>query len=50
MSVFIRLTIEKMMIKMKNRSHGPDVNSPRSRHKVNISMVSWYDNGDAYMY
>ena len=35
-------------MKMKNRSHGHDINSPRSRHIVNISMMFWY--GDTYMY
>ena len=38
-----------MMMKMKNRSHGHDINSPRSRHIINISMMSRYDD-DAYMY
>ena len=37
-----------MMMKMKNRSHGHDINSPRSRQIVNISMMFRYD--DAYMY
>ena len=34
---------------MKNRSHGQDINSRRSRHVINISMMSRYDE-DAYMY
>ena len=38
-----------MMMKMKNRSHGHDINSPRSRHIINISIMSRYDD-DAYMY
>ena len=46
--VFIRLIIVKMMMKMKNISHGHNINSPRSRHIVNVSMMSRYD--DAYMY
>ena len=37
------------MMKMKNRSHGYDIDSPRSRHIINISMMSRYDD-DAYMY
>ena len=38
-----------MMMKMKNRQHGRDINSPRSRHIiVNISMMFRYDDG--YMY
>ena len=32
----IRLIIVKMMTKMKNRSHRHALNSPRSRHIVNI--------------
>ena len=32
----IRLIIVKMMMKMKNRSHRHALNSPRSRHMVNI--------------
>ena len=48
MSVFIRLVIVKMMMKMKNRSHGHDINSPSSGHTVNTSMMSQYD--DTYMY
>ena len=38
-----------MMMKMKNRSHGHYINSPRSGHIINISMMSRYDD-DAYMY
>ena len=38
-----------MMMKMKNRSHGHVINSHRFRHKINISMMSRYDD-DAYMY
>ena len=34
---------------MKNRSHRHDINSPRSRHIINISMMYRYDD-DAYMY
>ena len=47
MPVFIRLIIVKMMTEMKNRSNGHEINSPRSRHIINISMMSWYD--DAYL-
>ena len=43
MSVFIRLIIVKMMMKMKNRSHGHDIDSPRSRHVINLSIMSWHD-------
>ena len=49
MSVFIRLIIVKMRMKMKNRSHGHNISSPRSRHIINISMMSRYDD-DPYMY
>ena len=49
MSVFVRLIIVKMMVKMKNGSHEHNINSPRSRHIINISILSWYDD-DAYMY
>ena len=38
-----------MMMKVKNISHEHDINSPRSRHIINISMMSRYDD-DAYMY
>ena len=34
MSVFARLVIVKMMIKMKNRSHGHDKNSPAVTGKI----------------
>ena len=34
------LIIEKMMMKMKNRSHKHNINSPRSRYIVNIRNVS----------
>ena len=32
-----------MMMEMKNRSHEHDIDSPRSRHIINISMMSQYD-------
>ena len=39
----IWLIIVKMKIKMKNRSHRYHINSPRSRHIVNIRSVSvWW--------
>ena len=37
-----------MMMKMKNRSHGHDINSPRSRRVINTSIMSRCDD-DAYM-
>ena len=40
----IRLIIVKMRNEMKNRSYRHDINSPKSRHVVNIT------NDDAYMY
>ena len=45
----MRLIIMKMKMKIKNRSHRFDMNSPRSRHgpKYNKYKVSQYD--DAYM-
>ena len=52
MSVFIRLIIVKIRMKMRNRSNGHDISSissPRSRHIINISMMSRYDD-DPYMY
>ena len=48
-SVFIRFIIVKMMMKMKIRSYGHYINSPRSGHIINISMMSRYDD-DAYVY
>ena len=33
---------------MKNRSHGRDIDSPRSRYVVNISMMSRYDDANMY--
>ena len=33
---------------MKNRSHGRDIGSPRSRYVVNISMMSRYDDANMY--
>ena len=36
-------------MKMNNRSHGHDIDSPRSRYIINITMMSQYDD-DAYMY
>ena len=48
MSVFIRFITVKMMMKMKNRSHGHDIGSPRSRYVVNISMMSRYDDANMY--
>ena len=36
------------MMKMKNRSHGRDIGSPRSRYVVNISMMSRYDDANMY--
>ena len=38
-----------MMMKMKSRSHGNDLDSPRSGRIINESMMSRYD-GDACMY
>ena len=39
----IYLIIVKTMMKMKNRPHRHDINSPRSRHIVNIKIVSvWW--------
>ena len=38
-----------MMMKMKNRSRGNDIDSPRSRRIINESMMSRYDD-DACMY
>ena len=35
-------------MKMKNRSHGRDIDSPRSRYVVNISMMSRYDDANMY--
>ena len=41
----------QMMIKMKNRPHGHDIDSPKSRHIIiNISMISRYDDDDTCMY
>ena len=37
-----------MMMKMKNRSHGREIDSPRSRYVVNISMMSHYDDANMY--
>ena len=48
MSVFIRLIIVKRMMKMKNRSHGHDIDSPRLRHVINVSILSSHDD-DAYI-
>ena len=48
MSVFMRLIIVKRMMKMKNRSHGHDIDSPRSRHVINVSILSSHDD-DAYI-
>ena len=48
MSVFIRLIIVKRMMKMKNRSHGHDIDSPRSRHVTNVSILRSHDD-DAYI-
>ena len=36
----ILLIIVKKIMKMKNRSHRDDINSPRSRQVVNIRIVS----------
>ena len=33
---------------MKNESHGRDMDSPRSRYVVNISMMSRYDDANMY--
>ena len=48
-SIFMRLIIMKMNMKIKNRSHRFDMNRPWSRHghKYNKYKVSQYD--DAYM-
>ena len=37
-----------MMMKMKNESHGRDMDSPRSRYVVHISMMSRYDDANMY--
>ena len=43
MCVNIHEIIVKMMLKMKNRSHRHNINSPRSRHTVSIRIVSvWW--------
>ena len=39
MSVFMRLFIMKMNIKMRNRSHRYDINSPGSRLNKNIINI-----------
>ena len=37
-----------MMMEMKNRSHGHSIDSPKSRHVINISIMSRYE--DTYIY
>ena len=36
------------MMEMKNRSHGHSIDSPKSRHVINISIMSRYE--DTYIY
>ena len=43
MSVFARLVIVKMIIKMKNRSHGHDINSPTVTGKIHETDSSFHD-------